>query len=86
MAVGIVTLAWPSVTVLALVILVAVYAFIVAGLQAARAIVRGPVYRKPAWGDAMGEKKPLLVYAARTRLSKPRWRTWTPSSSCTRTR
>ena len=58
MAVGIVTLAWPSVTVLALVILFAVYAFIAAGLQAARAIVRGPVYRKPAWGDAMGEKKP----------------------------
>jgi uncharacterized membrane protein HdeD (DUF308 family) len=40
-AVGIVLLAWPSVTVLALVILFAVYAFIAAGLQAARAIVRG---------------------------------------------
>jgi uncharacterized membrane protein HdeD (DUF308 family) len=35
--VGIVALAWPSVTVLALVILFAVYAFIAAGLQAARA-------------------------------------------------
>jgi uncharacterized membrane protein HdeD (DUF308 family) len=34
-AVGIVALAWPSVTVLALVILFAVYAFIAAGLQAA---------------------------------------------------
>jgi uncharacterized membrane protein HdeD (DUF308 family) len=35
--VGIVALAWPGVTVLALVILFAVYAFIAAGLQAARA-------------------------------------------------
>ena len=34
---GIIALAWPSVTVLALVILFAVYAFIAAGLQAARA-------------------------------------------------
>jgi len=36
-AVGIIALAWPSVTVLALVIVFAVYAFIAAGLQAARA-------------------------------------------------
>ena len=36
-AVGIIALAWPSVTVLALVVLFAVYAFIAAGLQAARA-------------------------------------------------
>ena len=36
-AVGIIALAWPSVTVLALVILFAIYAFIAAGLQAARA-------------------------------------------------
>jgi uncharacterized membrane protein HdeD (DUF308 family) len=36
--VGIIALAWPSVTVLALVILFAVYAFIAAGLQAARAL------------------------------------------------
>jgi uncharacterized membrane protein HdeD (DUF308 family) len=36
-AVGIIALAWPSVTVLALVILFAVYAFIAAGLQAMRA-------------------------------------------------
>ena len=36
-AVGVIALAWPSVTVLALVILFAVYAFIAAGLQAARA-------------------------------------------------
>ena len=35
--VGIIALAWPSVTVLALVILFAIYAFIAAGLQAARA-------------------------------------------------
>jgi len=36
-AVGIIALAWPSVTVLALVILFAVYAFIAAGLQAMQA-------------------------------------------------
>ena len=36
-AVGIIALAWPQVTVLALVILFAVYAFIAAGLQAMRA-------------------------------------------------
>ena len=35
--IGIIALAWPSVTVLALVILFAIYAFIAAGLQAARA-------------------------------------------------
>jgi uncharacterized membrane protein HdeD (DUF308 family) len=35
--VGIIALAWPSVTVLALVILFAIYAFIAAGMQAARA-------------------------------------------------
>ena len=35
--IGIITLAWPSVTVLALVILFAIYAFIAAGLQAAQA-------------------------------------------------
>jgi uncharacterized membrane protein HdeD (DUF308 family) len=37
LAVGIIALAWPRVTVLALVILFAVYAFIAAGLQAMRA-------------------------------------------------
>ena len=45
--VGIIALAWPSVTVLALVILFAVYAFIAAGLQAARAFSSrkaGPVF------------------------------------------
>ena len=45
-AVGIIALAWPSVTVLALVIVFAVYAFIAAGLQAARAFssrTSGPV-------------------------------------------
>ncbi len=44
--VGIITLAWPSVTVLALVIVFAIYAFIAAGLQAARAFssrTAGPV-------------------------------------------
>src|SRR5438874_13385833 len=35
--IGIIALAWPSVTVLALVTLFAIYAFIAAGLQAARA-------------------------------------------------
>ena len=46
LAVGIMALAWPGVTVLALVILFAVYAFIAAGLQAARAFssrTAGPV-------------------------------------------
>ena len=45
-AVGVIALAWPSVTVLALVILFASYAFIAAGLQAARAFssrTAGPV-------------------------------------------
>ncbi len=37
MIIGIIALAWPSVTVLALVIVFAIYAFIAAGLQAARA-------------------------------------------------
>ena len=46
LAVGVIALAWPSVTVLALVILFAVYAFIAAGLQAVRAFnsrTAGPV-------------------------------------------
>jgi uncharacterized membrane protein HdeD (DUF308 family) len=45
--VGIVAIAWPGVTVLALVILFAVYAFIAAGMQAARAFSNrdaGPVF------------------------------------------
>ena len=45
--VGIIALSWPSVTVLALVILFAVYAFMAAGLQAARAFssrTAGPVF------------------------------------------
>ena len=37
LAVGVMALAWPGVTVLALVILFAVYAFIAAGLEAMRA-------------------------------------------------
>ena len=46
-AVGIIALAWPSVTVLALVILFAVYAFIASGMEAARAFSSakaGPVF------------------------------------------
>ena len=46
-AVGIIALAWPSVTVLALVIVFAVYAFIAAGLEAVRAFssrTAGPVF------------------------------------------
>jgi uncharacterized membrane protein HdeD (DUF308 family) len=46
-AVGIIALAWPQVTVLALVILFAVYAFIAAGLEALRAFssrAAGPVF------------------------------------------
>jgi len=46
-AVGIIALAWPKVTVLALVIVFAVYAFIAAGLQAVRAFssrTAGPVF------------------------------------------
>ncbi len=49
--IGIVALAWPGVTVLALVIMFAVYAFTAAGLQAARAFssrTAGPVARAPA--------------------------------------
>lgn len=45
--VGIIAIAWPSVTILALVILFAVYAFIDAGIQAARAFgsgTSGPVF------------------------------------------
>ena len=46
-AVGIIAIAWPNVTILALVILFAVYAFMDAGLQAARAFSSrgaGPVF------------------------------------------
>ncbi len=46
-AVGVIALAWPQVTVLALVILFAVYAFIAAGLEAMRAFssgTAGPVF------------------------------------------
>ena len=47
LAVGVIALAWPSVTVLALVILFAIYAFMASGLQAARAFSSrnaGPVF------------------------------------------
>ena len=45
--VGLLALAWPGVTILALVILFAIYAFIAAGLQTARAFasaIAGPVF------------------------------------------
>ena len=45
--VGILALAWPGITILALVILFAIYAFIAAGLQTARAFASataGPVF------------------------------------------
>jgi uncharacterized membrane protein HdeD (DUF308 family) len=45
--VGIIAIAWPSVTIAALVILFAVYAFLAAGVQAARAFssaTAGPVF------------------------------------------
>ena len=48
--VGIIAIAWPNVTILALVILFAVYAFMDAGLQAARAFSSrsaGPVIGRP---------------------------------------
>ena len=48
LAVGIMALAWPGVTVLALVILFAVYAFIAAGLEAMRA------HRSPTPGRSPG--------------------------------
>ena len=47
LAVGIIALAWPTVTVLALVIMFAVYAFMAAGLEAVRAFSSrkaGPVF------------------------------------------
>ena len=52
--IGIIALAWPSVTVLTLVIVFAIYAFIAAGLQAARAFssrTAGPVigHLLPGW-------------------------------------
>ena len=51
-AVGIMALAWPQVTVLALVILFAVYAFIAAGLEAMRA------FSSPAAGDRVRAPAP----------------------------
>jgi uncharacterized membrane protein HdeD (DUF308 family) len=47
-AVGIVAIAWPGVTILALVILFAIYAFMAAGLQASRA------FRSRAAGPVLG--------------------------------
>src|SRR5260370_42654787 len=54
--VGIIALAWPGVTILALVILFATYAFIDAGLQAARAFSSGPA------GPVFGHLLLGLVY------------------------
>jgi len=51
LAVGIMALAWPGVTVLALVILFAVYAFIAAGLEATRAF--GSAYAGPVAGHLL---------------------------------
>ena len=60
LAVGAIALAWPGVTVLALVILFAVYAFIAAGLQAARAFSSPKAragYRAPAaWAGRPGRR------------------------------
>ena len=53
LGIGVVALAWPGVTVLALVVLFAVYAFIAAGLQAMRAFssrTAGPVFGHLALG------------------------------------
>ena len=52
--VGIIALAWPSVTVLALVILFAAYAFIAAGLQAARA------FSSRTAGPVLGDRKSVV--------------------------
>ena len=52
-AIGIAALAWPGVTILALVILFAIYAFAASGLQAARAFSSqsaGPVIGHLLWG------------------------------------
>src|ERR1700761_8176212 len=51
LAVGIMALAWPGVTVLALVILFAVYAFIAAGLEAMRAL--GSAHAGPVAGHLL---------------------------------
>ena len=66
--VGIIALAWPSVTVLALVIVFAVYAFVAAGLQAARAFSSrkaGPVLAaaasKPDAGRGDAHRIPYQV-------------------------
>src|ERR1700761_3212817 len=51
LAVGIMALAWPGVTVLALVILFAIYAFIAAGLEAVRAF--GSAQAGPGFGHLL---------------------------------
>ena len=57
LAVGVIALAWPSVTVLALVILFAIYAFMASGMEAARAFSSrqaGPVIGHLQRGAARG--------------------------------
>jgi uncharacterized membrane protein HdeD (DUF308 family) len=55
---GIIALAWPGVTILALIILFAVYAFIDAGLQAMRA------FSSPAAGPVFGHLLLSLIALA----------------------
>jgi uncharacterized membrane protein HdeD (DUF308 family) len=70
--VGILALAWPGITVLALVILFAIYAFIAAGLQAARAFSSakaGPVFGHLLLGLIdLGAGVVALVWPAPTAL------------------
>ena len=65
LAVGVIALAWPTVTVLALVILFAIYAFTAAGLQAARA------FGSRKAGPVIGH---LLVGLAGQAAPREQWR------------
>ncbi len=74
--VGIIALAWPSVTVLALVIVFAVYAFVAAGLQAAQTFSSrqaGPVPGHLLLGDRPGGHAPgQVLRPRRVRLAATR--------------
>jgi uncharacterized membrane protein HdeD (DUF308 family) len=62
--VGIIAIVWPGVTIAALVILFAVYAFIGAGLQAVRAFssrTAGPVFAAFGSGEAAGTRAMYIV-------------------------